>query len=172
MCLCANATVTFNQAYHLKIITAAQSYPNIEEVPTIITRERQAGTACVFITSASPQNLQGTQFQVYSAVEDHFDSNNSTPLHIVVSGTAGTGKLYLINCLRLLLTDELTVAAPTGVAAFIIDGKTLHTLLSLPTRGDFKDLEGNCLHQLQHQLSTVKYIGVQAMTELADQPWH
>ena len=137
---------------------AAQQYPNIEEVPTFITRHRQAAAARVFTTSANPQNLQGTQFEVYLAVKSHFDSNDSTALHIIVSGTAGTGKSYLINCLRLLLGDQLTVAAPTGVAAFIIDGKTLHTLLSLPTRGDFKELEGNRLHQLQQQLSAVKYI--------------
>ena len=68
------------------------------------------------------------------------------------------------NSLRLLLTDQLTVAAPTGVAAFIIHSKTLHTLLSLPTRGDFKDLEENRLHQLQHKLSTVKYIIIVEMS--------
>ena len=65
------------------------------------------------------------------------------------NGTARTGKSYLINCLRLLLGDILRVAAPTGVAAFIISGHTLHSLLSLPTKGEFKDLEGERLHNLQ-----------------------
>ena len=144
--------------------TAAQSYTNIEEMPTFISRQRQTAAEHVFTTSACPQNLQGTQLKVYSAVKDHFASNTSTLLHIIISGTAGTGKSYLINCLRLLLIDQLSIAAPTGVAAFIIDGQTLHTLLALPTRGDFKDLEGNRLHLLQQQLSSVTYVIVDEMS--------
>ena len=58
---------------------------------------------------------------------------------MIVSGTAGTGKSYLIHCLRLILQCQLVVAAPTGVAAFNIDGYTLHSLLSLPTRGDLEE---------------------------------
>jgi ATP-dependent DNA helicase PIF1 len=56
---------------------------------------------------------------------------------MIISGTAG----YLINCLRLQLQDKVRVAAPTGVAAFNVDGHTLHSLLSLPTKGEYKDLK-------------------------------
>ena len=143
---------------------AAQSYPNIEETVTFITRHRQDATESVFTTSASPQNLQGQQLDVYTAVKDHYESNSPTPLHIIVSGTAGTGKSYLIHCLRLLLKHDLKVAAPTGVASFIIDGKTLHTLLHLPTKGEFKELEGKRLQQLQEQLSSTKYIIIDEMS--------
>ena len=135
---------------------AARSYPNIEEAPTFITRQRQAAAEHVFTTSASPQNLQGTRLEVYTAVK--------SPLHMIVTGTAGTGKSYLIHCIRLLLTNELSVAAPTGVAAFIIEGSTLHTLLGLPTRGEFKELDGNRLHQLQQSLAGVKYIIIDEMS--------
>ena len=74
---------------------------------------------------------------------------------MMVSGTAGTGKSYLIHCLYHLLQHQLVVAAPTGVAAFNVN--TLHCLLSLPTRGEFKDLEGERLTKLQqsfHKSST------------------
>ena len=47
------------------------------------------------------------------------------PLRMIISGTAATGKTYLIHCVRLLLGDRVRVAAPTGVAAFNIDGHTL-----------------------------------------------
>ena len=137
---------------------AAQSYPNLEEAPTFITRHRQQTTTRVFTTTASPDNLQGAQLEVYTTVRDHFVNNRSTPLRLIITGTAGTGKSYLIHCIRLLLGDSIKVAAPTGVASFIIDGTTLHSLLHLPTRGDFKELEGNRLLELQQVMSTVKYL--------------
>lgn len=143
---------------------ATQSYPNLEEAPTFISRHRQQAAPHVFTTTASPDNLQGTQLEVYTTVRDHFTSNNPTPLRLITTGTAGTGKSYLIQCLRLLLGDTLKVAAPTGVASFIIDGMTLHSLFHLPTRGEFKELEGNRLLQLQEMMSAIKYIIIDEMS--------
>ena len=60
-----------------------------------------------------------------------------------------TGKSFLIHCLEALLLDWLRVMAPRGVAAFNVGGFTLHSLLHLPTRGEFKALEVDQLHQLQ-----------------------
>ena len=83
---------------------------------------------------------------------------------MIVSGTAGTGKMYLIHCIRLLLRDSVRVAAPTGVAAFNIDGHTLHSLLSLPTKGEYKDLEGERLHHMQQSLGGMRYLVIDEMS--------
>ena len=96
---------------------AAQAYPNLDEAPSFVSQQRQQVTAHIFTTSADPSNLQGKQLQVYTTVREHFQAHNPPPLRMIVSGTAGTGKSYLIHCLRLLLQDQLCVAAPTGVAA-------------------------------------------------------
>ena len=74
--------------------------------------------------------------QVYTTIQQHHAAINPPPLipH------------------SLSLQDQLCVAAPTGVAAFNIDCHTLHSLLSLPTRGDFKDLEGERLNKLQQSI--------------------
>ena len=61
------------------------------------------------------------------------EQNVEFPLHMIVCGTAGTGKLFIINCLKLLLQEKLRVCAPTGVASYNIEGSTLHSLLNLPT---------------------------------------
>ena len=143
---------------------ASQSYPNLEEAPSFISQQRQVAGEHVFTTSADPQNLQGKQLQVYTAVQQHHDAVNPPPLQMIVSGTAGTGKLYLIHCLRLLLQHQLRVAAPTGMAAFNVDGCTLHSLLSLPTKGDFKDLEGERLNKLQQSFTDIKYIIIDEMS--------
>ena len=50
------------------------------------------------------------------------------------------------------------------MAAFNVDGHTLHSLLSLPTKIDFKGLEGDRLHQLQQSLSTTKYLIIDEMS--------
>ena len=88
---------------------------------------------------------------------------------MIVSGTAGTGKSFLIHCLKALLLDHLRVMAPTGVAAFNVGGVTLHSLLHRPTRGEFKALEGEQLQQLQQlqqSFSGVDYLITDEMSML------
>lgn len=80
------------------------------------------------------------------------------PLHLIVTGTAGTGKSYLIHCLKQLLQNKLRITAPTGIAAFTIQGQTLHSLLDLPTRGEFKQLQGQRLVTLQERMQPIKYL--------------
>ena len=116
-------------------------------------------------TSADPALLQGKQLAAYNIVKDHFaEGENIQPLRMIVSGTAGSGKSYLIQCLKKLLGDVLNVTAPTGAAAFIVDGRTLHTLLSLPVKGDFKDLEGKRLQTIQQSMQGVQYIIIDEMS--------
>ena len=142
----------------------AQAYSNLEEMPSFIAQQRQTTPQHVFTTSANPQHLQGKQLDAYNVVLQHTQSSDSQQLLMIVSGTAGTGKSYLIHCLRLLLKDMVRVAAPTGVASFNIDGYTLHSLLALPTRGDFKDLQGTSLQRMQEALSTMTYLIIDEMS--------
>ena len=91
-------------------------------------RNRQH-TAPRTFTSASPNNLHGCQLVVYTTV-----TLRVTPLRLIIRGTGGMGKSYLIQAIlwRLLLQ--------TGVASF------LHSLLYLPTRGCCLGILVNC-HQ-------------------------
>ena len=153
-----NSTEDYNWA------SSSSAYPNLEELPSFIAQQRQTATQRIFTTTANPQYLQGKQLQAYTLVQQHLQTEGSSPLHMIVSGTAGTGKSYLIHCLRLLLKDKLCVAAPTGVAAFNVDGHTLHSLLSLPTKGEFKDLEGEHLHRIQQSLANMEYLIIDEMS--------
>ena len=143
---------------------ALQAYPNVEEMPTFISRHRESAMQQSFTTLADPQQLQGKQFQAYNLVQQHAEANHPTPLRLIVSGTAGTGKSYLIHCLRLLLGHRVRVAAPTGVAAFNIEGRTLHSLLSLPVKGEFKELQGERLHEIQQSLAYMEYLIIDEMS--------
>ena len=56
------------------------------------------------------------------------------------------------------------MAAPTGVAAFNIGGHTLHSLLCLPTKGEYKDLEGERLHHMQQSMAEMQYLIIDEMS--------
>ncbi len=140
---------------------SSASYPNLDELPTFIKNQRESAQQRTFTTTADPSHLQGKQLAAYNLVKDHLEGSQTTPLRMIVSGTAGTGKSYLIHCLRL---HKVRVAAPTGVAAFNVDGHTLHSLLSLPTKGEFKDLQGEHLGKIQQSLAGIEYLIIDEMS--------
>jgi len=54
--------------------------------------------------------------------------------------------------------SPVLVLAPTGVAAFNINGITIHSALSIPITSNNLDINGNQLKQLQGRLENVTYI--------------
>ena len=78
---------------------------------------------------------------------------------MIVTGQAGSGKSYLINGLKNLLTSSCHITAFFGVAAFNVKGQTLHSLFQLPIRGKKNgDLKGPSLQRLQENVTGIKYI--------------
>ena len=144
---------------------AGMAYPNLQELSSFISRQHLEYVTQPAATTADPERLQGKQLVAYNIVCYHFKmQDRATPLRLIISGTAGTGKSYLIRCLKLLLTGQLCVTAPTGVAAFNVDGYTLHSLLRLPVKGDFKQLEGNRLQTIQQFMTSIRYLIIDEMS--------
>jgi hypothetical protein len=56
-----------------------------------------------------------------------------------VTGRAGTGKSTLLTSLREMVTEEMVVLAPTGLAAVNVGGQTIHSFFGLPPRLIGKD---------------------------------
>ena len=170
MLLCSNVQQSAEEQEETQQSTdwtaAAQLYPNIQEAPRFVTHAKENAQLQVATSTADPERLQGKQRLVYDAVCSHMQAEHPEPLRMVVSGTAGTGKSFLIHCLKALLLDRLRVMAPTGVAAFNVRGFTLHSLLHLPTRGEFRSLEGEQLKQLQESFSGVDYLIIDEMSML------
>ena len=94
---------------------SSMAYSNIDEMPTFISRHRQSAQERPFTTTADPNNLQGKQLAAYNIVKHHMESNDCGPLHMIISGTAGTGKSYLIHCLRLLLREKFVLLRQQGL---------------------------------------------------------
>ena len=61
---------------------------------------------------------------------------SSTPLHMLMEGPGGTGKTHVINALKSLLDKydcghKIRFLAPTGGAAALINGQTIHKGLGI-----------------------------------------
>ena len=89
---------------------AAQAYTNLEEMPSFIFRQRQSAAQRGFTTTADLSNSKGNNSKhSYTIVQRHMEAEAPPPLRMIVSGTAATGKTYLIHCVRLLLGDRVHV---------------------------------------------------------------
>ena len=94
------------------------------------------------------------------------------PFYEFISAGAGAGKSMLIRCLNESLIryfdkihganpdmEKVLWAAPTGKAAYIIGGLTLHSAFSLPVNqfsGEMSDLSANVCNTLRNRLIQLK----------------
>jgi Ni2+-binding GTPase involved in maturation of urease and hydrogenase len=60
------------------------------------------------------------------------NGDNAEPVYMIVCGTAGTGKTYLISAAKQVLGTQCVVTATTGIAPFSINSQTLHSAAQLP----------------------------------------
>ena len=119
------------------------------------------------------ETLTGVQKQAYTEIINHHKNNNGKQLLKIIYGSAGTGKSYLIKCLKKKLKHYCVITATTGVAAFGVGGCTLHSLTKLPVRGyNWKDLTGNALKKLQHNLQGIKYLIIDEMSMLGQNSFY
>ncbi|KAF8550782.1 hypothetical protein OG21DRAFT_1394958, partial [Imleria badia] len=68
---------------------------------------------------------------------EHVIAGDQPQLLMHVTGTGGSGKSYVIEAIMTFFeqtnrSDQILVAAPTGCAAVLIKGNTIHSLTSLP----------------------------------------
>lgn len=108
-----------------------------------------------------PASLIGPQRVCFDLLLNQYERElNGTvePLRLHLDGSAGTGKSYLIDMVSSYLfqaaqqcgrQDPVLRAAPTGVAAFNIHGRTLHSLLRLPVKSTLQTLSNSALIGLQ-----------------------
>ena len=103
--------------------------------------------------------------------------NNSdvAPIYLLLSGRAGCGKTFAVKCVKAFVNENckdkegfLKMAAPTGTAAFLIKGNTLHSLLKLPVNTPFsKDLtplNGKALVDLQNSFKNTELLIIDEMS--------
>ena len=89
------------------------------------------------------------------------------PLRINVDGEAGTGKSWVILQGSIKLSqmasavgkrDPVIRSAPTGVAAYNLLGRTLHSPFRLPIKGTEQDISTGTLKVLQTLFADCNYL--------------
>ena len=93
--------------------------------------DRAAATAVSGPTGASPWPPGISPTREYLAAYDFLKEGDG---HLFVTGRAGTGKSTLLTCLKDLLSDEMVILAPTGLAAVNVGGQTIHSFFGFPPR--------------------------------------
>lgn len=120
---------------------------------------------------SSPLPLNTEQRKLYDTVVSQYSLElalyRPSQLLLNVDGEAGSGKTFTLlkTCARIQelaaeagMPNPVFRAAPTGIAAFNIIGKTLHSLLRLPVKGRKSDLSVATLQSLQALFLHCKFL--------------
>ena len=136
------------------------SSSEIQAMPSWLDEIKERNVNSRIVNDNLDPNLLNTdQRRAFELVLDHYTNNVNKPLLMILTGAAGCGKSFVINCIRQELGECCAVTSYFGIAAFSINGETLHSLLQLPIRNRKKaDLKGSALARLQERLSRISYI--------------
>ncbi|CAB3993763.1 ATP-dependent DNA helicase PIF1 [Paramuricea clavata] len=109
-----------------------------------------------------PETLNEKQRLAYDIITSQ-NGDNAKPVYMIVCGTAATGKTYLISATKQVLAAQCVVTATTGIAAFSINGLTLHSAAQLPICV-YRDLQGDSLQRLQLRLEGKRFLIIDEMS--------
>jgi hypothetical protein len=120
---------------------------------------------------SDPGPLNPEQRKLYDTVTAQYvqelAGNEPRALLLNVDGVAGSGKTFTLLKICAQLQElaqrsgkgnPVVRAAPTGVAAFNIVGRTLHSLFRLPVKQKVTDLSNATLQSLQARLCDIRFI--------------
>jgi ATP-dependent DNA helicase PIF1 len=124
-------------------------------------------------TNASPSSLAEKQRVAFDIILQHsIQYPSPEPLLMIIQGTAGTGKSFLIHSISHALSTSsvdgnspLLLLAPTGIAAFNIRARTIHSALKIPIK-DMRPLQGQSLAIFQEEMRHIRYILIDEMSFL------
>lgn len=97
------------------------------------------------------------EFELTKNQQQIFDTVESSLENILITGKPGVGKSVLINSLVEHGNKTYTLAAPTGLAALNIGGKTLHSLFGIPVSSGVFTENYNNFTDNQNVINNVRY---------------
>ena len=112
------------------------------------------------------------QRQLVELIQHKENGNIQPNLNIILKGSAGTGKSFLIDVLKHVLKEKVLVTATTGVAAFNVKGRTIHKVIKLPCSPDetkvvtVDELNSFAKRDFQEKWEKVKWLFIDEMSML------
>lgn len=118
--------------------------------------------------------LNTNQKRIFDRITAGISDENNEVLRLYVSGEGGTGKSFLIKTIRFWIKKyigkDTAVTAPTGIAAFNIDG--LHRLFQLPVEhghtAKYKQLSDIVLKIIRDELKNVVLIIIDEVSMISN----
>ena len=113
------------------------------------------------IESMAPEQKIVVLAVIDSIVKFLRNDKNYVPIRATVMGCGGTGKSYIINTILTIIRQitrsnaTLMVGAPSGTAAFNVQGSTLHHLLGINVTRPEDNIAQKVQEKLQSQLRNV-----------------
>lgn len=109
---------------------------------------------------AAEYGLNDDQYRAVIRVARSMDDDGDEQLVMYIGGAGGTGKTRVIDAItqvfeRMGCAERLRKAAPTGVAARLIGGSTIHSLLNLSTRQGMSTAK---LAKMQHVWKSATHV--------------
>jgi hypothetical protein len=109
--------------------------------------------------------LNKEQERAFRIIANHATVGNISPLSMYIGGMGGTGKSRVIHALRLFFqlrkeSHRITICAPTGTAAALLQGSTYHSVLGFSQHNneDISLDEDSGLKRSKQNLEGVDYI--------------
>jgi len=118
--------------------------------------------------------LNADQRRVFDKVTNTVMSDKSILRLYVSGGEGGIGKSFLIKTIKCWIKQNFykhtAIAAPTGIAAFNIDGLIVHRLLQLPVKHTpkYKQLSDHVLQVLRSALKNINLIIIDEVSMISN----
>ncbi|XP_066585622.1 ATP-dependent DNA helicase pif1-like [Prorops nasuta] len=119
--------------------------------------------------------LNSDQERVFNKVTKTLSTDHEI-LTLYVSGEGGTGKSFLIKTIRCwikkIMKKDVIVSAPTGIAAFNMDGLTIHRVFQLPVEhgrtAKYTELSDVAIKVIREELKNVTLIIIDEISMISN----
>ena len=128
------------------------------------------------LTSINPSMLKDDQYRAYDIITWHLDQTlagaNPPPLRFIIHGEGGTGKSKVIQTVTEYFKCRgaghmLLKSAYTGIAASLIEGKTMHSIAMISQAKSHHTLSDNSKCKLQIFWKDYTYLVIDEMSMIS-----
>ncbi|CAG9799443.1 unnamed protein product [Chironomus riparius] len=167
----------FNQVHAFEILAEGapiEEEPYEEEIPEVGMTDDQ------FVTAQRAMNVGQRELFIHITQSIQDQMNGSTDRErLFITGGAGTGKTFVFNLLKNQVNRcygkiATKSAALTGVAARLVGGMTLHSILKLPVEKNGRTtglaiLTGNVLRTMRMQWKDIEFLFIDEISMVSYQ---